>query len=356
MLIFAVGFERAGAKLSNSIAPPTLPLVGVVQKPPQLRGSSQLIEMRVGQQRVVLVKARRFPGWRYGDQLRISGGQVRNKIIYYPRLEFISGDAGNVLLTILFKWRERLESLVEQVMVEPQASLAIGILLGIERGFSRDLYDGLRRVGLIHIIVASGYNVSILIGLLASLKAWLGKSFTVLITLIVIVGYVIMVGLEPPVIRAAIMGGASLLAVLVGRQKHALLWLVFAAIVMLMLDPLLYQSLSFQLSFGATLGILVFQDRIARLLRLFPRIIRGDLATTLSAQLFTVPLIWFRLGRFAPNGLLANVLTLWVIPNIMWGSLLSISVGFISLDVARLVNLPVHYLIQYMLWVVEALG
>ena len=149
---------------------------------------------------------------------------------------------------------------INQSLPEPQASLLSGILFGVKYSFPQDFYQALVSTGTIHIIALSGQNISILTKIISDISSPLGRRKSVFISLFGIIAFVIFVGIEATLIRAAIMGSMSLLAVYFGRKKWSLLSLVLAGGLMLIINPAWGANISFQLSFLATLGIILFSQ------------------------------------------------------------------------------------------------
>jgi len=150
------------------------------------------------------------------------------------------------------------------------------------------------------------------------------------------------------------MGSLSLLAVYFGRQSWSLLSLVLAAGIMLIINPSWIDNLSFQLSFLATLGIIIFgQTKYSKSQSFFDEVMRElkiSLRITLAAQAFTLPLIFFTFRQVSLISPVTNVLIGWtIVPIMVLGFVLSIS-GWIYLPLARiagwLVWVPLTYLVE----------
>lgn len=237
--------------------------------------------------------------------------------------------------------------IVNQVLPEPQAALLNGILFGIRAQLPRELYEGLITTGTVHIIALSGQNIAILARILSEVTLIFGRKVSSLMTLAGVVGFVAFVGGEPTIIRAAIMGSLSLLAVYFGRQSWSLLSLVLAASTMLLVNPSWIIDLSFQLSFLATLGIILFvstgssQKRGGWAEAL--REIKINLRTTLAAQIFTTPLIFLYFRRISLIAPLTNLLIAPMIGPIMGAGILLSLLGWLYL--------PLGILLGWLVWV-----
>ncbi|MCQ3944791.1 MAG: hypothetical protein DPW11_03380, partial [bacterium] len=199
-----------------------------------------------------------------GDTVEIEGvmdarGRVNSDQCSVIRDQDLWGiDWGLVQISKLRHWAVgRLQS----VLPEPQASLAVGILLGVKRNMPRDFYAQLINTGTLHIVAASGYNVSVVSGaVIGGLAGLVGQRMGVLMGIVSIMIYVIMAGSNASIVRAGVMGGLSLIGIVLGRQRDArhLLWV--AVFVMLMLKPKLITDVGFLLSVSATVGLLYFGE------------------------------------------------------------------------------------------------
>lgn len=237
---------------------------------------------------------------------------------------------------------------INSILAEPQASLLNGILFGVKASMSKGLYNALIVTGTLHIIALSGMNISILVNLIAKTTLFLGKKLSITITLLFIWLFVIFVGFSPSVVRAAIMGCLSLLAVYFGRQYWVALSLFLTSLIMLLIDFSLINNLSFQLSFLATLGLILANKKDKRYVKknlIYQLILalKNNFRLTLSAQLFTLPVILYNFHRISLIAPLANLLIEWTIQPIM---VLGLVTGLFSW-----VWRPLGLIPAYMTWV-----
>lgn len=236
---------------------------------------------------------------------------------------------------------------LQTVLPEPHASLVIGILLGVKRGMPRDFYDQLVNTGTLHVVAASGYNVSVVSGvILTTLGLILPRYMALGISLIGVGLYVLLAGSGPAIIRAGIMGSLSLIGIMLGRVREArwLLWVT--AWVMLMVKPVLIADVGFQLSLSATLGLLYLTPILERCGK--HKYLSEYLYPTLAATIATSPVIWWHFGRVSLVGVLVNMLILPVVPIIMMLAALTV----IFNPVAYLLYVP----LWWMVWVIRMFG
>lgn len=292
---------------------------------------------------------------------------------------------------------QSLTSIINQVLPEPHAGLLGGILFGTKATLSKELSQALITTGTLHIVALSGMNITILTDLVnLTLLRVVSRREASLLTIGIIAGFVWFVGASPSVVRAAIMGTISLLAVIFGRQYWAFLSWVLAVGIMLLLNFNWLGDLSFQLSVLATLGIILFgnQPRGAEvgmsLLRtrqasldkdslsmkkgrggltqnitpsrtapalvssLFLLGLKENLRLTLAAQVFTVPLILLHFHRISLVSPLSNILIGWIIQPLTVMGLFTATLGFFFLPLGQIIGwvtwVPLTYLIAVVEW------
>lgn len=147
---------------------------------------------------------------------------------------------------------------IERALPEPDASLAAGVLLGQRRSMPSGLAEDLRATGTTHLVVVSGQNIGLLMGAaVALLGIGLTRRHAAVVALGLLPAYVVLVGAEPPVLRAALMAVGIVLAALSGRRTPGWLFLLYAVALLLAVDPLLADDVAFQLSASATAGVLL---------------------------------------------------------------------------------------------------
>lgn len=232
-------------------------------------------------------------------------------------------------------------------MPEPQAALLNGILWGTKETMPRDFYEALRRTGTLHVIALSGMNITILVALIGKLTLFLGRKKAIFMTLLSIFVFIGFVGPSASVVRAGIMGSLTLIAVYFGRRDWSLLSLVLAAGIMLIFFANWLTDVGFQLSFLATLGIILFaskpESQKARGVREeILKKTKDNLQTTLAAQVFTLPVMLITFKQLSLIAPVTNVLVLWIVQPIM-------ILGFI-LSLLSLVFWPLAYPLAWIIW------
>lgn len=225
--------------------------------------------------------------------------------------------------------------------------------MGVKSSFPSDFYEALRVTGTLHVVVVSGYNISVLINTLARVLVFIPLKLRFALTALFITFFVLLVGPEAPVVRAAIMGTIALLGTVLGRQNDAIRALLASAMLMVIVSPEWATELSFQLSFLATLGLIVVFPLLDRLVPGKGMFLREDLLTTLAAQVMVWPLIAYAFGQVSLLSPVVNTLVLWTTPIITYLGLITTIMGLLIKDVITLIMIPVRLFLDYFIWIVE---
>lgn len=267
-------------------------------------------------------------------------------------------------------WRQKILSFLDNLFPQDTAPFAKALLLGETDDLSFDARWSLKTSGVYHIVAVSGLHVSILFALVGAL-CLRHRVLTTLIGLPVLFLFAAVAGFSPSVVRACIMQGLVILALLADKEYDPPTALATAVLIMLAANPLMITSISFQLSVGCMLGILLFSQRIHDYLlkntRLGPakgkslraRLIRwvvGSVSVTLSAMSLTVPLcaIWF--GTVSLIGIATNLLVLWIISIIFYGIMAACLLGLAWLPLGMLIGWVLSWPIRMILWVTDMIS
>ncbi len=212
-------------------------------------------------------------------------------------------------------------AVINQYFHEPYASLLNGIIFGIKpKGFP-ELYQKLIKTGLLHIAVLSGMNLSLLSGVISATLKPLGRKINSLITILTIIIFVHFVGYQAPIVRAAIMAVLTHVAILYGKQKSTLYLLFISGLLSLVFKPTWIKSISFQLSYLATLGLILFAKGYEGHPKTFwqklMKFIKSEFRTSIAAQVFTAPLIFLKFKQISLVSPITNVLIAPIIAPLM---------------------------------------
>lgn len=348
---------------------------GHISAEPQIRSTRVQIQVSVdrltlgGQAFAVrgelLASVPLYPAYQYGDRLRCSGkletppvledfdyreylaSQGVHSLMRWAQVERLPGRGGSLVLRALYGAKAALRQRIDRILPHPEAGLLQGILLGLDHTLPADLADAFRIAGLTHIIVISGYNVSVLLeAWFLGIRRWMHRWLGLGAGLVLLGLFVAFVGPSPPVVRAGLTGGLFVIAQLLGRRASPLASLAAAALIMTAINPLLLHSVSYQLSIASTLALLLLHPRLAEGLHGWlgagdpgwMRILWEVSLTTIAAQLATLPIIWANFGELSTVALLANLLVLPIQPLILIPGAIVVLVALPAPGLARLLG------------------
>ncbi len=323
----------------------------------------------------VLVVAKRYPEFAYGDTVRVSGAfekpknfsnfnyvayLAKDKIYFtmpFADVELIKAGERSFMRSI-FALRRQFEQNVSAALPFPHSAFVNGILLGNDSEMPKSLKDAFVATGVSHVTALSGYNITVIIAFVALILSSfiVSRPVVVVVSVAVIVVFVLMTGASASVVRAGVMGVALLLAQHFGRQRRVINVLVFAAFAMILFNPkILAFDVAFQLSFLALLGLVYIFPRLQERMKPIPEFLKlkESFITTMSAQLAVLPLVLYQFHQFSLVAPIANMLVLPAIPYAMLFGFLTGASGFVSGYLAQLFSYPTWALAAYQLWVVE---
>lgn len=352
-------------------------LTGVVAREPEEREKSMQLFVRVEDTSdMVLVSVDRFSEVLYGDTVSVSGTLAVpeafvtdfDRTFLYPeylkakgvqfRISFaqvtvLESGGGNQIVAGLLSFKDAFVLKLGTVLSEPQSGLGVGLLLGVKRALGEELEEAFRKTGIIHIVVLSGYNVMLVVAfVLFILGTFLPFVARAVFGIIAIILFALLVGLSPTVVRASIMAVLVLLAPLLGRQYDLLRALMVAGCGMIVLNPyILLYDVGFQLSFLATLGLILVAPQFELLLMRAPNTlkVREFFIATLATQVAVSPLLLYQIGELSLIALVVNVLVLPMVGVAMLLTFITGLLAFVSLPLASIAAVPTHFSLLYII-------
>ena len=353
---------RKGVEVYDSLIGKVVIIQGQVLEDPDLDKNSQTV-LRLGNLRM---NNEKLPGqiWvttpdknsiKRSDIVKVKGKMTAgfgafSASIY--RAKIISAERpvpGDVAVGV----RDWFAGRVREHVPESESALGLGFLLGLRRAMPTELSDNLKIAGLTHIVVASGYNLTILVRLARRLFAKRSKYLAMLSAAVMIIGFMAVTGLSPSMSRAGLVAGLSLAAWYYGRTIHPLILLPVSAAITLLINPQFgWGDLGWQLSFASFAGVIM----LAPLLHSYffgnkePGAFRQILIETLSAQIMTLPLLMMSFGIISNVALIANMLILPFVPLAMLLTFMSGVMVFVPM-IGALIAIPTTWLLGYMIQV-----
>jgi len=262
------------------------------------------------------------------------------------------GDIGRVI-------RDWFADAIRKGIPEPEASLGIGYLTGQKSALPPDLATALQIAGLSHVVVASGYNLTILVRLARRLFIRFSKFLSVFGSGVMIAGFISLTGLSPSMTRAGLVSSLSLATWYYGRQFHPFVLLPLAAAITVLWQPsYAWGDLGWQLSFAAFAAVMVVGPLLQRYFfgEKEPGTIRQVLGETVAAHMVTIPIVVPAFGYISNVAIPANIL---IVPLVPLAMLLTFTVGITALTIpaaVEYVGMPVTWLLHYMTFTAQFLA
>ncbi|KKS56452.1 MAG: internalization-related competence protein ComEC/Rec2 protein, partial [Parcubacteria group bacterium GW2011_GWA2_42_35] len=363
---------------------------GIVVGEPDKRLDNTKLKVRLlPYSEYVLITIGSYQEYFYGDKLKLKGKLQTPKefedfnyknylrkdkilsVMYEPKIEVIG--KSDLLEEVglprfyanILEIKEKLRISIYRSLASPQAELLAAMVLGDQSRLSQELKNNFSRTGITHIVAISGMNITIMAEILIfffGLTLRLGWNRAFYLVLFITVFYVVMIGAPASAVRAGIMAGVLLLAQKTGRLYFAGRALLIAAAIMLIFNPLLlFYDVGFQLSFLAVLGIIylfpIFDFHLSHFLKnKGSRWFRQILALTLSAQIFTLPILVYNFGSVSLISPLVNVLVVPLLPVILIFGFLGILAGLFGQFLGMMFSFPVFGILSYILEVSRVFG
>ncbi|MEA1929804.1 MAG: ComEC/Rec2 family competence protein [Patescibacteria group bacterium] len=371
----------------------------VVEEPDQRDDYTRLIVRLKDEDFKILITAPLYPTYRYGDELALTGklrrpenftGDAGREFdyvnylakddiryqLYQPGVTLLARDQGNWLKGGLLKIKGAFLGRVNLILPEPESSLLAGLLLGTKQSLGSEWLERFQIAGVSHIIVLSGYNVTIIADNLIKFFAFipaLPRAAGWSLGGLSIILFAIMTGAGPTVLRASLMALIALFGRATGRVYDASLALLIAALMMVLINPqILVYDIGFQLSFLATLGLIYLLPalersfswlaprKVMKIMRTWWALVREGIrsiaVSTIAAQIAVLPWLLYKMGILSFVALPANLLILASIPLTMFFGLFAGLLAFISTWLAWPFALLAHAFLSYQLLVVQFLS
>ncbi len=324
------------------------------------------------------VNVSKYPEFEYGDVVEVEGvvkepeqfvtdyGRIfdykkylmKDNIHYvlkYAKVKKTGEFKGSKFFAKLLSLKKSWLKSVSRLLPEPEASLAAGVILGVKSSLGNYWLDAFRKTGIVHIVVLSGYNLTLVANNLVRVVSFLPKIFGLGLGAFGVVLFAVIVGGGATVVRASIMAIIGMFASFINRPYLLLRALIFAGVFMVLWNPfVLVFDPGFQLSFLATLGLIFgsdyFKNKLSFITDKFD--LREIVSATFATQLAVFPLLLYKIGFVSLIAPVVNVLVLPLVPYAMFFGFVSGLIGILNFYFALPLAFVAHILFSYMFFVV----
>lgn len=350
----------------------------IIDEPESRKDSQRLIVklLDMGDCSPVQLNLKNAPALFYGDRIHVVGtvSNIRatnegyadylrvRKIFYeikYPTAVKTGHEPPSRFYEFLLKIKSAFVANINKSLPEPHSFLAGGLVITGKGSLDAELQEEFKRVGLIHIVVLSGFNVSIIAIAVMAMLGFLSPVLRFLIGSFCMICFALIVGIGASVVRSVIMTIISLYGKIIGRSYDPMRGLFVAGLFMTVLNPMLpFFDASFQMSFMATFGLIFFSEKVSdRLQCLTDKFgVREIISSTFATQITVTPLIMHLSGMISLISPISNILILPFIPYTMLFVTLTAFSSFISGALATAPSFISYVLLSYELWITHNLS
>ena len=345
----------------------------VVSQPDERAEMTRFIIKPKNFQAKILVTTERFPRWQNGDKVKLQGklsvpssaiGEATATSTPFDYAAYLSKDGVYYEMyrpvislgsrptfgftPFVNTFRGRLLSTMNTLLPEPESSLLAGILLGARQGLDKQVADDFTKAGVSHILVLSGFNITVVANYLLTLCSYFPRLVGGFAGILGIILFGLIAGGGSVVWRSVLMAVIAWYARLSGRLFDVSAALLVTALVITVWNPVVLSAdLGFELSLFAMAGIvyvspMIEEKYLGRITKKFG--LREMMATTFGAQFAVLPLLWLATGRLSLVGFVSNLVVLHLVPPIMFLGGIILALGFI-LPVLAWPVAPLGYLL-----------
>lgn len=370
----------------------TIQLEGIIKSEVSRRESSQQIvlstdklsfrEVEYSVNQKILISTELFPEFSYGEKIEVVGklkkpenfitdvgkefdyiNYLKRESVYYTvsfaEVKSLGDGYGDRLKSGILGLKNKFLYMLGQVIPAPESSLLSGLLLGAKSSLGEELQRDFVNTGLVHIIVLSGYNVTIIAEALIKVLSFASITAGIYFGSLAIIIFAIMTGAGATIIRASIMAILALVARATGRSYEITRALLVAGVIMILQNPyILVFDISFQLSFMATLGLIYVAPIFHKWFYFLPERfgIREIAGSTIGVQVFVLPFILYKMGNLSIVAPITNILILPFVPITMLFGFLAGTMSFISPTLGFPFGWVAYMLLHFKIYIVEKFG
>lgn len=296
---------------------------------------------------------RNYKGFNYKEYLKTKKiyGSIKAE-----KISIIKENDVNFILRISNSTRNKVIEIAKKILPQETEGLLIGILIGERRYIPENTTENFSKSSLSHILAISGSHISyIIIGITYILtKSKTSKKGMYIITIFSLIFFIFITNFSPSVIRACIMGIILLFAKIVYRKPDILTSISVSLLIILIDNPFAIKDIGLQLSYLGTLGIVYLNKPISNFLEKYMnKKVSEILAITISAQIMVLPVTIINFNNISTVFIISNIIATPLTGGIILLGYANILIGAISLEIAKVIAIVTHSLVQLLIWTAE---
>ena len=248
---------------------------------------------------------------------------------------------------------KKIKENANKILSKDISSVFIGLVLGDTSEISEETIEDFRNSNMSHILAVSGMHMSYLI--LLSIQLFgkiLGKKQAYIVSIILIIFYMFLTGFSASIIRSGVMGIILIISKIIYKNNDIFTNIAISSLIILIKNPYSILDLSFQFSFGGTIGIILFQKFISK--RFLEKILRSKkiieiLSVTISAQIVILPISIFQFNTLNIYFVLSNLIIGFIIGPVMACNFIFLMCLIVNIKLANIISFPLQICIKFII-------
>ncbi len=264
---------------------------------------------------------------------------------------------GGYLYKTGYAIKNKVIDIISSSLDENQAGLLEGMLIGYKDGLDENAFKAFSKAGLTHIMVASGMNIAFIIMPFTFIfkKLRFSNFKANIITIFILILFVFVTGFSASVVRAVIMGIIILAGRIIMREPEIYTSISASALIILIINPYTLFDIGFQLSFGATLSLVLFYPRIKSFTegKYIPNVVSDTLAATVAAQLGVIPVTLYYFNNFSTFSIISNILVVPLVEFVTIIGFIMVFAGLLNIYLAIIIGYINNTFLSFILFITE---
>ena len=282
-------------------------------------------------------------------------------------IEVKEKNCGNSINLLANKTFLKIKNNIEKTYNKEISSIILGVMLGYTDNIDKEIKEQFSESNISHVLAVSGMHIAYVIIISKKItEKVLGKRISYIVASFILIIYMYITGFSTSIVRAGIMGIINCMSFVFYRKSNTINNIAIASLIILVNNPYTLMSISFLLTYGGTLGIILFNSTIEKILKsikirnkkwkyLFVKIQRKSeniikiISVSISAQIIIAPIMLIQFNTIGISFLITNLLLSFIIGIIVMGGFLQILISFISIQLGKIlanfISIPIYGLI-----------
>lgn len=301
---------------------------------------------------------RNYKGFNYREYLKT---KKIYGLVTTSKIEKIEKEKYNKILIFINNLSNKIVKNSSEILDGEEASLLTGILIGNKENLSKETEENFRNSNLSHILAVSGAHVSyVILGIAFILqKSKIHKKIAKIITIFILIFFTILTGASASVTRACIMAIYILIGSLIYKKSNILASISISILIILAINPYKILDVGLQLSYGGTIGIILFNKILKERIKLpnfkyefvnkSIKAIKEMIIVSIGANLIIFPIIAYHYNTISLTFFISNILAGPILGVIIILGFITIFISFISIELSKIISVILEIFLKLLI-------